>query len=333
MSKTKPVDVRAFGMTLQAEPRVYLTALPGRWLVNHSTPSWRAKDPIKGFQRIVKEDRAKAIARHVISEGRTFPNAITLATTVDRFTEAPPEIVFPAKSKFLVVDGQHRLFAQKFAEKEALYPCVIHMGRTESDMAKLFIEINDTQRRVPSSLRWDLYRLVRDEDESLVATSDIVYELTVRKESPFYSADPSYPATTALDRTGEDQSLTIKQGSLAPEIKRIVARHVIKNESLTPDECVELLIRFFVAIRSLDPKGWGNPKSAFFKARVLRALLRVLDDLMKDTDASSLTGAVLRAHFLKIDQATLSDEEVRKVQGSAGVQDLYTLMKAQVLPK
>lgn len=334
MSKTKPADVRAFGMILQADPRVYLTALPGKWLLDHSTPSWRAKDPIEGFQRIVKEERARAIARHVIDQGKPFPNAITLATTADRFVEATPEIVVPAKAKFLVVDGQHRLFAQKYADKEALYPCVIHMGRSEEDMASLFIEINDNQRRVPSSLRWDLYRLVRHEDESLVTTSDIVYELTVRRDSPFYSADPSYPPPTTIDRTGEDQSLTIKQGSLAPEIKRIVSRHVIKKGStLTPDDCIELLIRFFAAIKSLDPKGWGNPKSPFFKARVLRALLRVLDDLLKDTQASKLTASVLRGHLAKIDQNSLSDDEVRKIQGSAGVQDLYELMRKQVLPE
>ena len=51
------------------------------WLLKHTTPSWRAKDPEKGFQRIVKEARAQVrLPITVLDRGRTFPNAITLAT-------------------------------------------------------------------------------------------------------------------------------------------------------------------------------------------------------------------------------------------------------------
>lgn len=35
--------------------------------------------------------------------------------------------------------------------------------------------------------------------------------------------------------------------------------------------------------------------------------------------------------LLRIDKATLSEEAVRKAQGSAGVQDLYEQMRSQVL--
>jgi hypothetical protein len=50
------------GIVLRDSPAVYLAAFPGRWLLDHSTPSWRIDDPKKGFQRIVKEQRAKEIA-------------------------------------------------------------------------------------------------------------------------------------------------------------------------------------------------------------------------------------------------------------------------------
>lgn len=52
------------GIVLREEPTVYLAAIAGPWLLQHSTPSWRAEDPEKGFQRIVKEERAKEIARN-----------------------------------------------------------------------------------------------------------------------------------------------------------------------------------------------------------------------------------------------------------------------------
>lgn len=317
-STSKPLEVT--GIILNEEPIVYVTALPGPWLLAHSTPSWRIEDPQKGFQRIVKELRAKEIARTVLDTHRTFPNAITLATNVKSFKISDHTMILPSNSKFLVVDGQHRLWAQKYSDVVGVYPCIIHMGRTEEQMAELFLEINDNQRRVPSSLRWDLVRLVRKEDQSTVMTSDIVYELATRKESPFYYG---------LDLTGESKTLTIKQGSLAPEIKTLIGRH-LKKSTADVEDYLGLLIRFFVAIRSLDPEGWGDSQSTFFKARVLRALLRVLSDLLGMTTIDALTAEKLREQFSRIDRSTLSESEVRRMQGSAGVKDLYTQIRGQI---
>lgn len=311
------------GIVLNEEPRVYLAAIPGRWLLAHSTPSWRIDDPQKGFQRIVKEQRAKEIARTVLDTQRSFPNAITLATNTKTFNVVNNTLEMPSNAKFLVVDGQHRLWAQKYSDIAGTYPCIIHMDRTEQQMAALFLEINDNQRRVPSSLRWDLVRLVQNVDRSTAITADIVYALATRKESPFYSV--------GLDLTGENKMLTIKQGSLAPEIKTIVSRHLKKKTGAEFEDYLNLLIRFFVAIRSLDPEGWGNPQSTFFKARVLRALLRVLSDILATTTIEKLTAERLRKMLAQIDQSTLTEAEVRRAQGSAGVQDLYTQMRNQVL--
>lgn len=311
------------GIVLREEPKVYLASIGGLWLLRHSTPSWRAEDPEKGFQRIVKEERAKGIARTVLDTGRTFPNAITLATKAKAFEVTGCTLRLPRNSKFLVVDGQHRLWAQKYSKVEGTYPCVMHMDRTEQQMAALFLEINDNQRRVPSSLRWDLVRLVRSDDQSVAMTADIVYELAQRKESPFYEG---------IDLTGEKKDLTIKQGSLAPEIRTLVSRS-LKRKGHTDDfeEYLGLLIRFFVSIRSLDPEGWGSTESTFYKARVLRALIRVLSDMTVTTPLDQLTTGRMRAMLEKIDKATLSEEAVRKAQGSAGVQDLYHQMRSQVL--
>lgn len=320
-TEKKRESLSVSGTLLHDDPTVYLAAIPGRWLFAHSTPSWRIDDPQKGFQRIVKEQRAKEIARTVIDARRTFPNAITLATDRKSFDHGEGTVQLPQSAKFLVVDGQHRLYAQKHSQVEALYPCVIHMNRTEQQMAQLFLEINDNQRKVPSSLRWDLVRLVRSEDQATQMTVDIIFELATRKDSPFN--------TVGIDLTGEDKEVTIKQGSLAPEIKTLVSRHLKKSDAGF-DDYLDLLIRFFVAIRSIDEM-WGTAKSRYFRARVLRALVRVLSDLLGAHSAAQLTTEKLRHYLSKINPETLSDTELRRAQGSAGVQDLYKTISAQVL--
>ncbi len=309
------------GITIQEEPAVYLTALPGMWLLAHCTPSWRIEKPDLGFQRIVKEDRARAIARTVLEGHRAFPNAITLATTAKRFATEDHFIVFPDSAKLLVVDGQHRLWAQRKSEVEGTYPCVIHMDRTEREMASLFLEINDNQRRVPSSLRWDLVRLVRPGDESIALTADVVYELAIRRESPF--------CAVGIDLTGEKPWMSIKQGSLAPEIRKIIRRHGKRKEGTDLEGWTSLFIRFFAAIKSVDPE-WGTSRSVFFKARVLRALLRVLGDIVATKGIEASTAQLIREHMEKIDSGSLSVEEVRRIQGAAGVKDLYQQLKQQI---
>lgn len=280
------------------------------------------KDPIKGFQRIVNEVRAKQIARTVLDRDRAFPNAITLATDLRDVKQFGSEIVLPETARLLVVDGQHRLWAQNFSDKDGQYACIIHFNKTEQEMAELFLEINDNQKRVPSSLRWDLVRLVRPAgDEASVTAADLVYELANRENSPFY---------IAIDLTGEKKDVSIKQGSLAPEITTLVGR-VKKVHDPTFEEYVSLLIRFFSAVRSLNPQGWGNPSSTYYKARVLRALLRVLTDIVLEARSlEGLTAPVLLRDLKKIDPTTLSEERIRAAQGAAGVIDLYREMKTQV---
>ena len=191
----RAAEMRVPALQLQTSPPVYVVVISGSWLLKHTTPSWRMQDPIKGFQRIVNESRARQIARTVLDRGRAFPNAITLATNLKDFKRLNGEIILPAKVKFLVVDGQHRLWAQRFSQIDGHYACIIHLNKTEPEMAELFLEINDNQKRVPSSLRWDLVRLVRPTgDETTVAAADLVYELANRENSPFY---------ISIDLTGE----------------------------------------------------------------------------------------------------------------------------------
>src|SRR6266852_5908278 len=243
-------NVTVYGFELQAEPRVYLTALPGKWLLRRATPSWRIKDPEKGFQRVVKEERAKDIATTVLDEHRTFPNAIVLATNKSEFEQLNGKLTVPGKSRFLVVDGQHRLWAQRFSDYEAQYACLIHMGLTEIEMAKLFLEINDNQKRVPSSLRWDLVRLVRPEDDPHgITATELILELATDKASPLFQR---------IDLTGEQSELSIKQGSLAPEIKSLVSSRSSGSRELDFEKQHDVLVNYLTAIKSLDGQGWRS---------------------------------------------------------------------------
>jgi DGQHR domain-containing protein len=312
-------------LILQDKPRIYMTALDGRWLLQHSTPSWRIDDPEKGFQRVVKEARAKAIAVAVLDQQRTFPNAIILATNRSDFDLQGGTLSLPKTTKLLVVDGQHRLWAQKYSVYQATYGCMIHTGLAEVAMAQLFLEINDNQKRVPSSLRWDLVRLVRPEDDpQAIKAAELVFELAMNEESPLYQR---------VDLTGENGRIVLKQGSIAPELKTLISSKTLKE--LQFDETFDLLVRYLSAIRSLDNDGWREGTTpALAAARVLRVLLRLLPMIVEDVKkpAVKCREGDFHPRLSRINLSSLEPANIRAVQGSAGMKEIFQQVVSQVFP-
>ena len=260
------------GFRLQDRPSILCAMLEGDWLLQRTTPSWRIKDPHQGFQRMVRSERARQIALAVLDQHRTFPNAIVLATDADSIDVSAGQVRVPEDITFLIVDGQHRLWAQNFSDFHAPYACLIHTGLAIEEMANLFLEINDNQKRVPSSLRWDLVRLVRpDDDPEGIAAAELVYLLATEEESPFFQR---------IDLTGEQSALQIKQGSLAPEFKLLLSRRSPLRD-YTFLEQYEVILQYSIAISQIDADKWGKPESAFFGARVLRAMFKLLSDMVE----------------------------------------------------
>ena len=313
--------ISAPGFMLQRAPTIFCVMLQGNWLLQHTTPSWRIKDPFEGFQRMVREERAREIALAVLDQQRAFPNAIVLATDIESITTVERQISIPQDARFLIVDGQHRLWAQQFSDYQAPYACLIHTGLTLEEMATLFLEINDNQKRVPSSLRWDLVRLVRpDDDPEGIAAAEIVYLLATQDDSPFFQR---------IDLTGEQSEIQIKQGSLAPELKSLLSRRSPIGD-LPFEEQYRIILEYSIAISQIDSYAWGRPESAFFKARVLRAMFRLLSDIARDCEPSHLTVSEFLPYLDLIDEQALDPEMIRSVQGSAGIRAIYLELRSQV---
>ena len=314
------------GFKLQDESPIYVAAIPGKWLLGHSTPSWRIDDPIHGFQRVVKAERAQEIAYSVLDQQRSFPNAVVLATDVRGLRVSEGRLILPANIRFLVVDGQHRIWAQNFSEYEACYACVIHFGLSEVQMARLFLEINDNQKRVPSSLRWDLVRLVRPQDDPFaIAASEMVLGLTSNEESPLYQR---------IDLTGEQGEKDIKQGSIAPELKSLLGNKKAGIRQLDFEDSYELLLRHLAAFRDYDPDGWRAGTSPFLGARVMRAGLRLLPDIIIDADCIgdplSLSANDISSYLNKIPKQEIDLKTIRANQGTAGIKHIYETMKSHI---
>jgi len=312
-------------VSVQDSPQIVTAIIPGQWLLKKTTPTWRIEDPELGFQRMVNEDRAKAIAVAVLDQKRTFPNAIVLATDIKVDNPSRCKVTLPDKVRFLVVDGQHRLRAQHFSEYDAPYICVIHFGLKEKEMAELFIEINDNQKRVPPSLRWDLLRLVRPgDDPKAVRTADLVYDLASLKKSALYQR---------IDLTGEQPKIDLKQGSIAPAIHSLISGAKSPLKDIGYDFQLKVIMDYLAAMKECDSDAWNNATSPLYTARVLRAVMRLMPDIINaiEKDPQKCTARDFYNYLNKIDLDSLDPDAIKAQQGSAGIKAIYETIKAQVI--
>ena len=94
----------------------------------------------------------------------------------------------------------------------------------------------------------------------------------------------------------------------------------------------EILVRYLTAVRTCDPDGWREASSPFYKARVLRVLLRLLPLIIRKVarDPERIGPAEYKKYLDRIDKKSLSPDAIRAAQGSAGMKQIFDFLKKQV---
>lgn len=124
--------------------------------------SRRDEDGQKGFQRMLNRSRAKAIAQYLESGG-VIPSAIILSAQHSarvQFDRNSNKLSFTVvNNSFLVIDGQHRQFGLIESTRNWQFPVIIFVDQNTKDEVELFIDINTTQRGVPTALLLDIKKI------------------------------------------------------------------------------------------------------------------------------------------------------------------------------
>ena len=194
-------------------------------------------------------------------------------------------------SKYLIIDGQHRLAALRFYLHERPddantihVPCIIFDGRSEDFATEMFVIINSTPTRINKSHLVDLYERV-----SWAAPDR---RFAARIAEMLYSAADS-PLRYRINRLGgrSKQEKWILQAELFNEIHRWVKQSWPKIEAEGADKrgaegYYGKLRDFLKASAQVWGEAWGNANYMVTKPVTLKALIRVCADLTaQDTES------------------------------------------------
>lgn len=243
---------------LQNRHRFYFATVPVDNLFPSCFVTRRDEDPKLGFQRALNESRADDIAQYLAAGSGSIPSNIVLSAQADaefRYNHKTKSISFkPGSGSFLVLDGQHRLWGyQKCAERHRV-PVAIYDGLSRSEEAKLFIDINTTQRGVPAALLLDIKHLAQLESTK---------ETTLRSLFDKLNDDPASPLEGKLSAS---QSVTGKVSRVT--FNRAVGR-ILSNGALrdTEPENRYRLLRNYLSAFDAELKDKSLlTRSAFFEA-------------------------------------------------------------------
>ena len=201
-------------------------------------------------------------------------------------------------SKFLMIDGQHRMAALQFYLRERPgegnninVPCVIFDGRSEDFAAEMFVIINSTPTRINKSHLVDLYERISWAEPDRRFAARLVDKLYREGDSPL---------KYRINRLGgrSQQEKWILQAELFNELHRWVGgewRKIQRSSNVTreADRYYAIVRDFLKAGQKVWTTSWGHPNYMVTKPVTLKAMIRVCADLAR-VDAEPADGRQAR---------------------------------------
>jgi DGQHR domain-containing protein len=201
-------------------------------------------------------------------------------------------------SKYLIIDGQHRLAALNFYLRErpgegnnVHVPCVIFDGRSEDFAAEMFVIINSTPTRINKSHLVDLYERISWAEPDRRFAARLVDKLYREGDSPL---------RYRINRLGgrSQQEKWILQAELFNELQRWVSGEWRKiqrsgHAMREADRYYAIVRDFLKACQKVWSTSWGHPNYMVTKPVTLKAMIRVCADLARG-DAEPADGRQAR---------------------------------------
>lgn len=267
----KPASYRALLIT-QNGRRFYFATVPVDELFPWCFVARRDEDPVAGFQRSLNESRADDIARYLSQGTGSIPSNIVLSAQSGaqlKYSPRAGSISFvPTSGSFLVLDGQHRLWGYHKCSIKHRVPVAIYSGLSRAEEAKLFVDINTTQRGVPAALLLDIKQIAEIESQKEQLLREYFDRLNKDARSPLVGK-----LSSAKSLTGRISRVTFNRA-----VASALAGGVLLDADA--DFRYRLILNYLNAFDAEISDKRLLVRSAYFEA-----MMEILDEVVRSTIA------------------------------------------------
>jgi len=247
------------------------------------------------YQRLVKKQKISSIKQFIKEQGGVFPTNIIISFDAKGNYFKPKgsrisdiefgEFELPREfHSITIIDGQHRLFAYdglEESENHLIY--VIAFERMPIDQQiQTFVDINEKQTKVSSSLMWDLYTSILEDSDIRSQISQIAKHLNEKDESNALYGAISYDSAPYSNKGSK---ITLESFCTALKSSQIINP---KKEgvyiTLDIKTAEKLLKEYFNVIFSLAPEHWNRKDRTLNLLRSnqgIGALIKLFDDVIR----------------------------------------------------
>ena len=259
----------------------------------------------EAFQRSLSRAKVKSLRNfyEMAQSQPPIPGTVLLFTSETlNFTPLPGQEsvgnMQEPDSKYLIIDGQHRLAALRFYLKEhpqeaasINVPCIIFDGRSEDFAAEMFVIINSTTTRISKSHLIDLYERVSWADPDKRFAARLVEDLYREGDSPLRYRINRLGGRSQLDKW-------ILQAELFNELHHWISSdwkkiRLVTNSYREGERYYEIIRDFLKAAHKVWGDAWGHDSYQITRPVTLKAMIRVCADLAR-ADAEPAAGRIKR---------------------------------------
>lgn len=326
----------------------YLAKIKAADLLKISTSAVARYDKdgvLKGNQRPLDEKRLKAIANFVMSEEMSFPTSILIAANIDeegkiiddtskRWSVERTDIQdvynlnIPENVSSLIIDGQHRLNAFKYADSECLnieLVCSIFIDLPNPYQAYLFATINGNQKKVDKSLALELFGYdVDNEPQNTWSPEKLAVYLTRKlnfsKKSSLFQKIKLAPLYSELDELVDKNKWMLSTAAMVDGIMSLISTNpqrdrdmlAMKKNSLWNDKTRRIL---------------GNPEKPVLRQLYLNTeddkIYSILDKFFYSVKVILWDNATSDSVILKTIGISVLFDILKSILEKDGIQDSY----------
>lgn len=259
----------------QGSLRFYIASMPSETLGTTCFVETRDEKPLEGFQRRLDESRADLIADYIDRGKGSIPTAIILSAQDDA------ELKYNSKNKtisfqkttfaFKIIDGQHRVFGFTKAKESIRVPVVIYEGLSLQEEAKLFLDINTTQKPVSQALIISVKQLLDTETEIEKKCSEL-FEL-------FFTESDSI----LLDKLARAESTP---GKISRKLFNQCLEPILPSiEKLSLEKKYKLINSYLKAFQYTFIQMDSSFKDSFSRPTIFQSLFYVFNEVLSKNNA------------------------------------------------